>query len=498
MNNIVSKLKEVLLSVLPIIILVTILNFTISPIGTQLLIRFIIGSVFVVLGLALFLIGVDIGITPFGNIAGTTIAKSNKFWVVLILGLLLGFFIAIAEPGLLVFSNQVNEISLGQISNLTLLIVVSIGIAVMLILGLIRMLYNISLYIVLIALYLIILMLGIFSSGEFLAIAFDSAGAVTGMLVVPFILSLSVGIAHLKRNNKDCDNDSFGLLAIVLTGAIISVMILGLLSKNMDFNTLQLSEILFNSSSIMGPFATIIPNLLLTSLIAILPLLIILLIFNKMFFKVKRKKLRKLLTGFIFAYIGLFLFLLGVNGAYMNVGIKIGYSLANLDRLIYLIIIGFVLGATIILAEPAVYVLTHQIEDVTSGYIKRKAVLVSLTIGVGLAVALSAIRIIIPEIQLWHYLLPGYFICILLMFFIPKLFVGIAFDSGVVATGPMTATFILAFMQGAANAYEGADILMDGLGMIAMVAMVSILALEVLGLIFAIKLKNKGGKHECK
>ena len=146
MNNIVSKLKEVLLSVLPIIILVTILNFTISPIGTQLLIRFIIGSVFVVLGLALFLIGVDIGITPFGNIAGTTIAKSNKFWVVLILGLLLGFFIAIAEPGLLVFSNQVNEISLGQISNLTLLIVVSIGIAVMLILGLIRMLYNISLY----------------------------------------------------------------------------------------------------------------------------------------------------------------------------------------------------------------------------------------------------------------------------------------------------------------------------------------------------------------
>ncbi len=498
MNNIVSKLKEVLLSVLPIIILVTILNFTISPIGTQLLIRFIIGSVFVVLGLALFLIGVDIGITPFGNIAGTTIAKSNKFWVVLILGLLLGFFIAIAEPGLLVFSNQVNEISLGQISNLTLLIVVSIGIAVMLILGLIRMLYNISLYIVLIALYLIILMLGIFSSGEFLAIAFDSAGAVTGMLVVPFILSLSVGIAHLKRNNKDCDNDSFGLLAIVLTGAIISVMILGLLSKNMDFNTLQLSEILFNSSSIMGPFATIIPNLLLTSLIAILPSLIILLIFNKMFFKVKRKKLRKLLTGFIFAYIGLFLFLLGVNGAYMNVGIKIGYSLATLDRLIYLIIIAFVLGATIILAEPAVYVLTHQIEDVTSGYIKRKAVLVSLTIGVGLAVALSAIRIIIPEIQLWHYLLPGYFICILLMFFIPKLFVGIAFDSGVVATGPMTATFILAFMQGAANAYEGADILMDGLGMIAMVAMVSILALEVLGLIFAIKLKNKGGKHECK
>lgn len=498
MNNIVSKLKEVLLSVLPIIILVTILNFTISPIGTQLLIRFIIGSVFVVLGLTLFLIGVDIGITPFGNIAGTTIAKSNKFWVVLILGLLLGFFIAIAEPGLLVFSNQVNEISLGQISNLTLLIVVSIGIAVMLILGLIRMLYNISLYIVLIALYLIILMLGIFSSGEFLAIAFDSAGAVTGMLVVPFVLSLSVGIAHLKRNNKDCDNDSFGLLAIVLTGAIISVMILGLLSKNMDFNTLQLSENLFNSSSIMGPFATIIPNLLLTSLIAILPLLIILLVFNKMFFKVKRKKLRKLLTGFIFAYIGLFLFLLGVNGAYMNVGIKIGYSLANLDRLIYLIIIGFVLGATIILAEPAVYVLTHQIEDVTSGHIKRKAVLVSLTIGVGLAVALSTIRIIIPEIQLWHYLLPGYFICILLMFFIPKLFVGIAFDSGVVATGPMTATFILAFMQGAANAYEGADILMDGLGMIAMVSMVSILALEVLGLIFAIKLKNKGGKHECK
>ena len=491
MNYSVSKFIVVLLSVLPIVVFVTVLNFTISPIGTQLFFRFLVGSAFVLFGLTFFLLGIDIGISPFGSIVGATIAKKNKFWVVIVLGLLVGFFIAIAEPGLLVFANQVSDITLGQISSSILLIVVSIGIAIMLIIGLFRIVYNVPIYVLLIILYAIIFVLGLFTSGEFLAIAFDSAGAVTGMLVVPFILSISAGMAHLKRNHKDSDNDSFGLLAIVLTGAIISVMILGLLSKNIDFVSIELGDKVISSNSIMGSFGRIIPRILLTSFIAILPLPIILLAFNKILFKIKKRKLKKLITGFIFSFIGLFLFLLGANGSFMDVGMGIGYNLANLDREIFLIVIGFVLGATIILAEPAVYVLTHQIEEVTSGSIRRKVVLVSLTVGVGLAVALSAIRIVIPAIQLWHFLLPGYLICLIMMFFIPKMFVGISFDAGVVATGPMTVTFLLAFMQGAAYAYDGSDVLTDGLGMIAMVAMVTILVLEVMGLFLSIKLKLK-------
>ncbi len=491
LNVIVSKFKEVLFSVLPITVLVLILNFTVSPIDTTLIIRFLIGSFFVVLGLTIFLIGVDIGITPLGGLTGTSFARSNKLWIVLIAGLILGFFISIAEPGLMVLANQVNLVTSGQISGISILIIVSIGLAIMLSLGFLRVFYNVPLYKVLFALYLIIFGLAIFASREFLAISFDASGSTTGILAVPFILSLSVGISKLKKDSKASEKDSFGLVAIASTGAIMSVLLLDIFSKTNEFSA-GLDSGISDSNSIIRPFIDIIPNYLMESFMAILPLLVILLVLQKISFKLKKKELRKLLTGFAFAFTGLLVFLIGVNAGFMDVGTSIGNNLVLLDNKAYIIIIGFVLGVVTILAEPAVYVLTHQIEDVTSGYVKRKAVLIPLAIGVGFAVALSVIRVLVPAIQLWHYLLPGYIICLSMMFFIPKLFVGIAFDAGGVATGPMTATFILAFIQGAAHAFEGADLMVDGFGMIAMVAMTPIITLQALGLVFAIKSKTKG------
>lgn len=488
---IISKFKEVLFSVLPITVLVLILNFTISPIDTSLIIRFLIGSLLVVLGLTVFLLGVDIGITPLGNLTGTSLAKTNKLWIVLIAGLILGFFISIAEPGLMVLANQVDLVTSGQISGIIILVVVSIGLAIMLTLGFIRIFYNIPLFKILIVLYLIIFGLAIFTSREFLAISFDASGSTTGILAVPFILSLSVGISKLKKDSKGSEKDSFGLVAIASTGAIISVIVLDIFSRTNEFSA-GLDSGISESNSIIGPFVEIIPDFLLESFMAILPLLIILLVLQKISFRLKKRELRKLLTGFVFAFVGLFVFLVGVNAGFMDVGTSLGNNLALLDNKSYIIIFGFILGVATILAEPAVYVLTQQIEDVTSGYVKKKAVLVPLAIGVGFAVMLSVIRVLVPEIQLWHYLLPGYLICIILMFFIPKLFVGIAFDAGGVATGPMTATFILAFIQGAAHAFEGADLMIDGFGMIAMVAMTPIITLEALGLIFEIKAKTKG------
>lgn len=268
-------------------------------------------------------------------------------------------------------------------------------------------------------------------------------------------------------------------------------MLLGIFSQTDDF-TAALDIELSGFDSIIKSFIKIMPQYIKESFIAILPLVIILLVLQKIFFKLRRRELRKLLTGFIYAFIGLFIFLVGVNAGFMDVGITIGSELALLDSKIYIIVVAFILGFVTVMAEPAVYILTHQIEDVTSGHVKRKAVLLSLTIGAGSAVALSIIRILVPGIQLWHYLLPGYAMCIIMMFFIPKLFVGMAFDAGVVATGPMTATFILAFVQGAASAFEGADVLIDGFGMIATAALTPIVTLEILGLIFTIKSRKKG------
>lgn len=492
MNIYTEKFKEAFSSILPITIIVIILNFTLTPLGIPLIIRFIIGAILIIIGLSIFLIGVDIAITPLGSQVGSTLAKSNKMWIVVVGGLIVGFFISIAEPGLIILADQVDIVTSGQISSLSILGIVSIGLALMLAMGFVRIVTNIPLYKVLTVLYILVFILAIFTPIEFLTIAFDASGATTGILAVPFILALALGVSTMKKDSKASEMDSFGLVAIASVGAIMSVMILSIFSGTRDF-TAKLEFNITESKSIIEPFIENTPTLFKEGFLTILPLLIIFLFFQKVYFKMSSRNVAKMVKGFIYAFIGLFLFLVGVNTGFMDVGGIIGYTLASYDNKSYIVVIAFILGFVTILAEPAVYVLTHQIENVTSGYVKRKAILLALSIGVGVAVALSMIRIIVPGIQLWHYLLPGYIISLSMMYFIPKLFVGIAFDAGGVATGPMTTTFILAFTQGAAEAIEGANILTDGFGMIATVAMTPIITLQILGFIFGMNLK-KGEK----
>lgn len=486
-----EKIKEVLYAVLPITLIVLILSFTIAPLEPHLIIRFIIGSILIVLGLSVFLLGVDIGITPIGNLMGSQLTKVNKLWIVGAVGILLGFFIAIAEPDLHILAQQVQSVTAGMVSKISIVIIVSVGIAVMLSLGLIRIVYNIPLYIILFVLYSIIFVLALFTSREFLAISFDASGATTGAMTVPFILALALGVSALKKDSKASEKDSFGLVAIASTGAIIAVMIMSIISKT-DEITGSIEKGMHETLSVIDPFIHEIPIISKEVIFALLPLLIIFLVFDRIKFKLKKSEFYRILKGLVYTLLGLILFLIGVNAGFMDVGTVIGYSIASLNNKTIIVIIGFILGLVTILAEPAVYVLTHQIENVTSGYVKRSVVLIALSIGVGISVALSMVRILIPNIQLWHYLLPGYIIAIALMFIVPKLFIGIAFDSGGVASGPMTATFILAFAQGAADAVEGADVLIDAFGLISMVALTPLITLQILGFIYKIK-SVKGG-----
>lgn len=491
MNIITTKLKEVSGSVLPILGLVLGLHFWVVPLPSVMLWRFLIGTLLVIFGLTLFLLGVELGITPLGSLTGKALSKSKSLFVLLISGLILGFFISVAEPGLLVLANQVNVVSSGSISSHSILIIVSIGMAIMISVGFLRIFFNIPLFKLLLVLYGLVFVFSLFTSRAFLAIAFDASGATTGILAVPFILTLSFGISKLKKDSKASEKDSFGLVAIASIGAILSVLIFDVFTPDQTF-TATLTSSLETSTSVIAPFFNVISASLFESLMAIFPLAVIFMVLQKLFFKLKRLAVRKMITGFVYVLIGLLLFLMGVNAGFMDVGTYLGQSLV-VKQPIIIIMVGFILGALTILAEPAVYVLTHQIEDVTSGYIPRLAVLLPLSLGVGLAIALSVIRILVPSIQLWHYLLPGYIISLGLMFFVPKLFIGIAFDAGGVATGPVTATFILAFVQGAAFTYEGADLLIDGFGMIAMVAMIPIITLQILGLIFKKVTQKKGG-----
>lgn len=495
MNIIKLKLKGVLFSVMPIVLLVLFIHLFIVKIHNNLLIRFGIGSILIILGLTLFLFGVDLTITPLGKLTGNVLAKSNRVLIVILGSFLIGFFISLAEPGLLVLANQVNNVTNGLVSSWLILLVVSIGLAVLLAFGFLRIFLTISLKWLLFIIYSFIFCLSLFSSPEFLAISFDASGATTGILAVPFILSLSAGVSRLKKDSLAGEEDSFGLVAIASSGAIMSVLLVDIL-----FNLSSFSQVLtldpINFIDIGAIFINHISDYIFESFTSFLPLVIIFGLLVTFWTQLKKREFRKMITGFIFGFIGLFLFVAGVNGGFMDVGIYLGSNLVLLDNKLIVLLFSFLLGVLTILAEPAVYVLTNQIEDVTSGYVKKMAVLVSLSIGVGIAIFISMLRIIIVDIELWHYLLPGYLLCFVLMFFCPKLFVAIAFDAGGVATGPMTATFILAFIQGSANSLEHADLLVDGFGMISIVALMPIITLQILGIIFSYLKKRRDLRYE--
>jgi len=451
-----------------------------------------ISSIVLIFGLTLFLIGVDLGISPMGQMLGPLISKANKHRYIIIFGFIIGFLISFAEPALLIMSQQVEQLSSGLLSSELLLFTVSVGIGTMVVVGLFRLLYNLPLYIILCISYGIIFLLSLYTSFDMLAIAFDSSGVTTGILAVPFLLSLSLGLTSIKKDSKSSEKDSFGLISIASAGAIIMVLLLNRVYQP-NLTSATINYLNYDSLTIFNTFKVQIPSSIRETLISMSPLIlmgIIVSFFNRN--KISKRNHLRMAMGFGYAVLGLFLFLVSINSSYIEVGNTIGNHLINELSFIGLVLFGFVIGVVTILAEPAVYVLTTQIETVTSGYIKRRSVIIALTIGVGSAISFSVLRVLIPEVQLWHFLLPGYGIALGLMFVIPKLFVGIAFDAGGVATGPMISTFILSFIHGLADAMPSADVLIDGFGMVSLVALMPIITIELLGLIFKLKSVKRG------
>lgn len=493
MNILLNKFKEVVISVAPIIVFVLILHFTFLPLEMPQLIRFIIGATLIIIGMSIFLFGVDIFVTPLGEMSGQALAKSNKVAIISTAGLLLGFFISVAEPALHILAGQVSKVSLNQIGFWDLIIAVSIGMAIMISIGLIRSIFSFSFKITMFICYFVIFILCLFTPMEYLVIAFDSSGATTGAMAVPFLLSLSYGVGKMKKKGHSSNEDSFGLVAIASAGAIMGVLILGLVSNVKSFSG-ELGESINYSSKVFEPFIKELPVQTINVLVSLAPLVATFVLFQFIFFKLKKRAVKRIIKGILYTTFGLILFLLGVNAGFMEVGKAVGTNIANLNIDWLIIVLGFFLGFMIIMAEPAVYVLTKQIGDVTSGSIKRLSVVLTLGIGVGIAVTLASTRVVFPQVQLWYYLLPGYIIALGMMPFVSSLFVGIAYDSGGVASGPMIGTFIFAFIQGVAQA-KGVNLITNGFGMIAMVAFTPLVALQILGLIYKFKSRKGGLEH---
>lgn len=489
MGALIDKFKEVLTSVLPITAIVLVLHFTISPLDPAMLHAFLLGSALVIIGLTIFLFGIDQGLDPIGRGIGDRLALSKSYASLITICLILGFFISYAEPDLHILSGQVDSVTSGQFGHTLMVVVVSVGLGIMMTLGMLRILKGIRLKYLFTAAYGLILLLSLFSSADFLAIAFDASGATTGAITVPFMLALAGGISALKKDSRVGEADHFGLVGIASTGAILGVLVAGLVF-GIDKLSGTLPDETVANSSLLAVYGSRLLPIAWESFLSLLPIIIAYILFQIFSFKQKRKRVFDISRGLFLTLLGLIIFLLGVNGGFMAVGTQIGIKLAAMGSNIPVLLVALLLGLATVLAEPAVHVLTHQVEDVTGGSVSRPLVLIFLSLAVGLSIFMSALRILIPGIQLWMYLLPGFGLAVFLAYFVPDLFVGMAFDAGGVASGPMTATFSLAFVQGIAAQVPTADLVMDGFGMIAIVAMMPIVAIELLGALYQAKTRQ--------
>lgn len=451
------------------------------PFGTVKL--FLVGTFMLILGMGLFTLGADMSMMLMGEKIGAYLTKSKKLMLLIISCFFIGVIITLAEPDLQVLAQQVPNIP-----DMIIILAVALGVGIFLVIAMLRTLFKIKLHYILTFFYIAIFILVFFTEKEFLPVAFDSGGVTTGPITVPFIMALGIGVASVC-GDKSVEENSFGLVALCSIGPIIAVLVMGkfynLSQEAYSINTIQ------NVSSLAEIYNLLkesLPSYCLEVAKALLPILLLFLIFQVLALKIKKKSLIKIAIGIVYTYLGLVLFITGVNLGFMPVGIYVGKNIALLSYNWILIPLGMIIGYFIVMAEPAVHLLNKQVEEISDGAISKKMMQRSLSIGVAISLGLAMFRVL-TGISIWYLIVPGYSIAIILSFFVPEIFTAIAFDSGGVASGPITATFLLPIAMGACDAMGG-NILTDAFGIIAMVAMTPLISIQILGLIYNIKIKR--------
>ena len=478
-----EKVREALASVVPITLIVLILCFTAAPVPTDVLLAFLVGAVLLIVGMAFFSLGTDVSMTPMGEGIGAQLPKTKNLAVVIAITLLIGILITIAEPDLQVLAGQVPSIP-----NSMLIWTVAVGVGLFFVLALLRTIFKIRFSLLLILFYIAVFLFSAFVPNEFVSVAFDSGGVTTGPITVPFIMALGVGLASI-RGDSDAQDDSFGLVALCSIGPVLAVLLLGIFYSGGDAGYTQIAvPELEDTRQVASEFVHALPDYIREVVSALLPVIAFCAIFQLIFKRFHKIQLQKIGIGFLYTFVGLALFLTGVNVGFMPAGHYLGQQLALSGKSWILIPLGMLIGYFLVTAEPAVHVLNRQVETITNGGISQRAMMLSLSIGVACSVGLAMLRVL-TGISIYYILIPGYLIALTLTFFVPKIFTGIAFDSGGVASGPMTTTFLLPFSMGACEALGG-NVLTDAFGIVAMVAMTPLLTIQTLGLLYRFKQKD--------
>ena len=477
MKELRGKIRESLISALPVTVIVYLLSATpLLDVSIGELITFTIGAVLLVLGIGLFSMGADLAMTPMGAHVGAGLSRQRKLWLLCGICFLLGMLITIAEPDLQVLANQVRTVMNGTV----LIACVGVGVGAFLVLAILKIVFRMSLSHILMLFYMLLfglaLVLVVNGNGALLPVAFDSGGVTTGPITVPFIMALGVGIANILGDRRSREN-SFGLVSLCSVGPVLAVMVLGIFSRNELSYTVPDYSV---SADIAGAFLNTAAHTCREVATALGLIVGMFLLCQIVFLKLSRRVMKKIAVGVAFTYVGLVIFLTGVNVGFMPIGYKIGCALGQGSPGM-LVGFGLLIGILVVLAEPAIHVLNAQVEDVTGGLVNRRAMMVGLCIGVGTALALSMLRIVF-DFSLIYYVVPGYFIALMLSLVVPPVYTAIAFDSGGVASGPMTSGFLLPLAIGACVTIHGSDaVLRDAFGVVALVAMAPLIAIQLLG-----------------
>ena len=458
-----AKLAESLKSTLPVVAIVFAVCFIFIPVPAGALLAFVFGSILLVVGVGLFTIGVDMAMTPIGSHIGSAVTKSRSLMFALFISFLVGTFVTVSEPAVIIGA-------------------VALGVGIFLAVAMLRIFLGISLRTLLLVTYPIIIALAFFMPADYIGVAFDSGGVTTGPMTVPFIIALGVGVAS-SRSDSDAQNDSFGLVAISSIGPILAVMILGVLypGGGSDYTPVVVPEIA-DSLELWRLFASEFPHFFHEVALALAPIIVFFIAFQIFKLRLHGTELMQIVIGIFYTYIGLVLFLTGVNAGFLPVGNYLGQLIGALEYNWVIVPLGMVIGYFIVQAEPAVHVLGKQVLEVTAGAIPGKALSVSLSIGIAISVGLAMLRILTGLPLLW-LIVPGYALALVLSFFVPTIFTAIAFDSGGVASGAMTATFLMPLAMGLCTAVGG-NVTQDAFGVVAMVAMTPLITIQLLGLLY--------------
>ncbi|MBQ7579585.1 MAG: DUF1538 family protein [Clostridia bacterium] len=466
--NFLKKLRDVSISILPIVVICLAIHFFVYRFSSNVILSFLLAVVIIILGETLFFLGVDASIIPMGEIVGNSSGNKAKVLVLIIFGFIFGLFATIAEPDVSVLANQTKALGL-NLSPIVFTFITGFGVGAFVAFALFRIIAKLSFKIVLAIIMAIIVLISIFTDGRLVALAFDAGGATTGIITSPFLIAISTGVTRNKDGKQN--SEAFGVIGIASLGPVLALLFFFLVSGK------GLTSALSSGEEIISVGALLLSELKATSL-SLLPLILFFFIYELIFVKLPTKKVLSLLFGALITFIGLYLFLFAIDFGFTNMGNELGKALAEQSNVL-IIIFCVVLGFVITFSEPAVKILGKQIEDETGGYIKAKTVLISIAISMGVAVALSAVRIIL-DINFTYIVAFGYALALVLMIFCPSMFTGIGFDSGGVASGPITAAFVLPLMLGLAG---GAS----GFGVISLVGLMPIIVIEILGIMYRIK-----------